>query len=164
MKLFFYFLIIFLFFSLTINIIISVYAQVEDKAEEQLSSPPEIPSIPMFVKGIVYINDKPAPSGEIQAKINDELKAKTTISNGEFAFPVAGQSKDYNQPIEFYVNNQLVNTTLPWQSGEIKEGVTFYLTKEEPLSLFKIIGIIALILMLLIIIIIIYLIIKKKKK
>lgn len=148
---------LFLIFLICNVVIISVYAQ----AEEQLPSPPEIPSIPMFVKGMVYINDKPTQSGEIQAKIDGEIKATTTIGNGEFAFPVAGQSKDYNQPIEFYVDNLLVNTTLPWQSGEIKEGVTFYLTKEEPLSLFKIIGIVALILVLLIIV---YFIIKKKRR
>ena len=122
---------------------------------------PEIPQIPMFVKGNVYANDKPIKSGAgIEARIDDEVKGNAIIGEGgEFGLPVPGKGEDSGKEIDFYVNGVLVNTTLPWESGEIKEDVVFHVAKEDTTN-----TTILYVLLVVLVLIIAYFLLRKKGK
>lgn len=128
---------------------VSVYAQ----------EIPEIPPIPMFVKGDVYINEKPAPIGTvIEAKIGGKVKANFTVGEkGKFAFPISAEGKDSGKDIVFYADDIPANSTLVLRSGDIIDDASIYITKETKTN--KWLGF-ALVIILLIII---YFLIKRKK-
>lgn len=153
MKLFFYFLIIFLIF----NLFVSVYAQ--NTQEQEIL---EIPPIPMYVKGDVYITEKPAPTGtKIVAKIENEIKATFIISEkGKFALPIPSKGKDSGKNIIFYVNDIPTNSTLVWRSGDIIDNATLYVTKKTNNYLWIILSIFVGII---VVLIIIYFLTKRKK-
>jgi len=124
---------------------------------------PEVPKIPMYIKGDLYVNDKPAKQGvEIQASIESQTKATYFVdTKGKFEFPVPGGSKDSGEDIEFYVDGVLVNETLPWASGEIKENIEFYIEKEGEVNMTFVYGILAVILIIIFVIVLLKL--KKRK-
>jgi len=135
-------------------LIASVFAQ---------ESIPNIPQIPMFVQGTIYINNKLAPKGTlVDAKIDDEIKASFIIGEqGKFELPLSGDSKDSGKQITVYVNQALTNTTITWRSGDIIDNLTIYTTQKRSLN--NVLWLVAIIFLLLLLFIIVYFLLRKKR-